>query len=130
MSIQKSDKNSGSAKVGGGLTTPLLLAAPNAGKAARGAVRLGVEAFGTAGTGVRIAALKGIAKSNAALAAIGGGPKVLGGLGVDGGNARLRVIGGAATALAVGAVLAGTFCLHKLTRPGDQRDAAAVAHRP
>lgn len=130
MSARELDEDSSSGSAGGGLMVPLLLAAPDAGKAAQGVVRLGVEALGTAGTGARIAALRGVARSNATLAAIGGGPKALGGLGVSGGNARLNVIGGAVTAIAVGAVIAGTFCIHKFMRPSTLRNRSVAPVDP
>lgn len=76
-----------------------------AGAAAPAAIMGLVTTFGTAGTGVAIAELSGVAATNAALAALGGGTLMAGGGGVAAGSALLSasvpVVGIAIAAVAL-----------------------------
>lgn len=75
------------------------------GTAAPAAIMGAVTAFGTAGTGVAISSLSGVAATNAALAALGGGTLAAGGGGVAAGSALLSasvpIVGTVITAIAL-----------------------------
>lgn len=77
----------------------LSLAAPanavtgSVGQAAEFAAMRVTIRFGTASTGAAIRALQGVARSNAAQAALGGGAEAAGGFGMKGGGLVLRAIG-------------------------------------